>query len=72
MSSALTIRIDEELDELLTRVAEGSGLSRSEVARQALRRQLRVALLDRVRERLIPYAEAQGLLTDEDVFDEVS
>ena len=49
-----------------------SGRSRSEVVREALRRQLQLLRFERIRERLLPFAEARGYLTDEDVFDEVS
>jgi predicted transcriptional regulator len=72
MNRTLNIRIDEGLEDLLTRVAEQNGSSRSAVAREALRRHLRITLLDHVRERLAPFAAAHGLETDEDVFGEVS
>jgi hypothetical protein len=37
-----------------------------------LRRQLAIDVFDQVRRRVAPFAEAQGLLTDEDVFKIVS
>ncbi len=40
--------------------------------RDALRRQLSLMRFERTRRRLIPYAEARGYLTDEDVFRDVS
>ncbi|TRZ54211.1 CopG family transcriptional regulator, partial [bacterium] len=39
-TSTLTIRLDEDLDRLLTKVAKQAGRNRSEIAREALRRQL--------------------------------
>jgi len=72
MSGAITVRIDPELERLLDRVAERTGRSRSEVTRDALRRQLAIELLDDLRRRVAPFAEARGLLTDEDVFELVS
>jgi hypothetical protein len=40
--------------------------------RDALKRQLAVAQLEDLRRRIMPFAEAQGYLTDEDVFRDVS
>lgn len=72
MPSPLTVRLDEELEEALERYCEESGRSRSDVVREALRRQLSLLRFEKVRERILPFAEARGYLTDEDVFDEVS
>jgi predicted transcriptional regulator len=72
MSTTITIRLDDQLSESLDRAAESSGRTRSEVVRDALRRQLAISALDDVREQLIPLAEAHGWLTDEDVFRDVS
>lgn len=72
MPSPLTVRLDEELEEALERYCQESGRSRSDVVREALRRQLTLLRFEKVRERILPFAEARGYLTDEDVFDEVS
>ena len=45
---------------------------RSEIAREALRRQLRISQFEALRRRVMPFAEARGYLTDEDVFRDVS
>ncbi len=71
-SAAVTIRLDPELEELLDRVCRDTGRSRSEVVREALRRQLTLDLLEEARRQLIPFAEARGIYTDEDVFKLVS
>ena len=71
-NASLTIRLDKDIADLLSKVSRKAGRSRSEVAREALRRQLRIARFDQLRRRIMPFAEAQGFLTDEDVFDEVS
>jgi predicted transcriptional regulator len=71
-TSTLTIRMDEELFALLDRVTKRSGRNRSEIAREALRRQLRVTRFDNLRKRVMPFAEARGYLTDDDVFAAVS
>jgi predicted transcriptional regulator len=71
-TSALTIRLDPQLDRQLDRLAKRSGRSRSEIARGALRRQLAVLQLEEARKQILPFAEARGYLTDEDVFREIS
>ncbi len=71
-TSILTIRLDKDLDDLLTKASRRSGKTRSEIAREALRRQLRVSQFEALRQRIMPFAEARGYLTDEDVFAEVS
>jgi len=71
-SSALTIRLDRELERQLTRLARRTGRSRSELVREALRRQLALVEFQDLRRRIMPLAEAQGYLTDEDVFRDVS
>jgi len=71
-TSALTIRLDRDLQHRLARQAKRLGLSRSEVAREALRRQLALAEFENLRRRVMPFAEARGYVTDEDVFRDVS
>ena len=72
MSKTITIRLDDKLAKKLDHVAEHSGRTKSDVIRDALRRQLSIAILDEVREELVPLAEKHGWYTDEDVFREIS
>jgi len=72
VSNTITIRLDEKLAKKLAHVAERSGRTRSDVIRDALRRQLAITILDEVREELVPLAEKQGIYTDEDVFRKLS
>jgi predicted transcriptional regulator len=71
-TATLSIRLDEDLDRLLGKASKQVGKSRSEVAREALRRQLRLTQFEAIRRRMMPFAEARGFLTDEDVFSQVS
>jgi predicted transcriptional regulator len=71
-NATLTIRLDEDLNRLLDEAAKKSGRNRSDIAREALKRQLRLSRFEAVRKRIMPLAEARGFLTDEDVFSEVS
>ena len=72
MKEAITIRLDEALERRLAEVVRRTGRTRSEIVREALRRQLDVMAFEEARTRLMPYAEAAGWLTDEDVFREIS
>jgi predicted transcriptional regulator len=72
VKTAVTIRLDETLDERLERMTVLSGKTRSEIVREALRRHLAGMQFEQLRERLMPFAEANGYLIDEDVFRELS
>jgi predicted transcriptional regulator len=61
-----TIRLDKDLDALLTKASQRSGKNRSVIAREALRRQLCLEHFEEIRKRGMPFAEARGYLTDED------
>ena len=71
-TAAITIRLDPSLEELLDQVCSKTGRSRSEVVREALRRQLTLQLFEEARHQIVPFAEAQGIFTDEEVFNLVS
>jgi len=72
MKGALTIRLDEDLERLLDRLCAETGRTRSDVVRDALRRQLGLLRFEQLRRQVMPFAEARGYLTDEDVFRDVS
>jgi predicted transcriptional regulator len=71
-TSAFTIRLDPDLERQLGRMAVATGRSRSDLVRDALRRQLALLQFEQLRRRVVPFAEARGYLTDEDVFRDVS
>jgi predicted transcriptional regulator len=72
MNSILTIRLDEDLQSLLDRACTMAGRTRSDLAREALKRQLAITTFEQLRQQVMPYAEKAGLLTDEDVFQAIS
>jgi predicted transcriptional regulator len=72
MKATVTVRLDDDLNQQLTEAAEALGQSRSDIVRDALRRQLSVLRFETLREQVMPFAEARGYLTDEDIFDDVS
>lgn len=68
MRQTVAVSLPEELAAELDALAEREGASRSEIVRDALRRYLAVREFHRLREAILPVAEAQGVYTDEDVF----
>jgi predicted transcriptional regulator len=68
----ITIRLDHELNLLLTRISQSTGKNKSDIIRQALVRQLRIDQFEEIRRQVLPFAEARGLLIDEDIFFQVS
>lgn len=72
MSGNISFRLPDDLRRDLARLAKRQKRPASEIAREALRRYMAVEEVRDLRRRLRPYAEAQGFLTDEDVFKAVS
>jgi predicted transcriptional regulator len=72
MSATLSIRLDRTTQKMLSQVCRRDRRRKSEIVRDALRRQLSIQLFERLRREIMPFAEARGYLTDEDVFREVS
>jgi predicted transcriptional regulator len=70
-TAMLTIRLDAELEDLLAKASHRTGKNRSEIAREALRRQIRLETFEELRKRIMPFAEARGYLTDEDIFTKI-
>lgn len=71
-SSTVTIRLEPKIQRELDRLSRELGRSRSDIVRDAVRRQVALLRFERSRRALLPLAEAQGILTDEDVFRVVS
>jgi predicted transcriptional regulator len=72
MNTTISIRLDKNLDRELARLAKRTGRSKSELAREALRRQFAILRFRELRRQAMPQAEAAGYLTDEDVFRDIS
>ncbi len=67
MKNALTIRIEPDLERLLDRLCRETGRTRSDIVREALRRQFQLQRFETLRRRVLPFAEARGFLTDDDI-----
>ncbi|MDY6823823.1 MAG: ribbon-helix-helix protein, CopG family [Thermodesulfobacteriota bacterium] len=68
----LTIRLPEELKADLQRISESEDKPVSDIVRESLRRYIAVTKFRALRRRVLPFAEAQGLMTDEDIFEALS
>lgn len=72
MSTSITIRLDPSLSQLLDRLVEQTGRTRSEIVREALQRQLSLIRFEQLRRQVLPFAEARGYLTDEGIARDIS
>jgi predicted transcriptional regulator len=72
MKGAVTIRLDADLEKLLDLLCRQTGRTRSDLVRDALRRQLSLLRFEQLRRKTLPFAEARGYLTDEDIVRDVS
>jgi predicted transcriptional regulator len=66
--STLTLRVPDDLDRALDRQSVALGISKSDLAREALRSYLKVAEFRALRKKLVNHAKARGINTDDDVF----
>lgn len=72
MSDTITIKLSKKLQKELGVVTKTENVSRSEVIREALTRYIAVKRFHQLRKQVLPFAEAEGLLTDEDIFKAIS
>jgi len=72
MKDTITIRLPEKLQKELDSVVKEEHTSKSEIIRDAIERYLALKKFRQLRKKVLPFAEAQGLLTDEDIFKAIS
>jgi len=72
MGDTITIRLPEKLQRDLDKVVKAEKTSKSELIRDAIERHLSLKRFQQLRKKVLPFAEAEGLLTDEDVFRTIS
>ena len=71
--AVVTVRLDAKLDRELDRLSKSLGQSKSDITRDALKRQVALLRFRRTRQAILAEREpVSGVLTDEDVFDAVS
>ncbi|QPN61972.1 ribbon-helix-helix protein, CopG family [Synechococcus sp. CBW1004] len=69
---SLKIPLDDPTAQLLEAVCAETGRSRSEIVRDALRRQLRLMRFEGLRRQALPFGEAAGWRNEDEVFAAVS
>lgn len=70
--TTITVRIPDSLKEELQCISEDQHKPVSDLVRESIRRYVAVERFRQLRRKTLPFAEVQGLLTDEDVFKEIS
>jgi predicted transcriptional regulator len=68
LEKTLSIRISQEMRKELESLSKVEKRPLSDLVRESLREFLVVRKFRRLRKRTLPFAEAQGFLTDEDIF----
>jgi len=70
--STLTIRLPDELKADLQKFSQEQNKPVSDVVRESIRRYVAIEKFRAIRKKVLPFAEAQGFLTDDDVFKAIS
>ncbi len=69
MSTMITIRLSDDLRAELEKISKIADKPLSDVVRESLRRYVAIQQFRRLRRKVLPFAESQGLLTDDDIFE---
>ena len=72
MQEQITVLVPSELKVALEQLTRSAGASSDELVGEAIKQYLFVRRFRTLRERMAPTARAQGIVTDQDVFDRVS
>ena len=70
--NTLTIRLPDDLRSDLQQISKKQHKPVSDVVRESLRRYVAIEKFRALRKKVLPFAEAQGFMTDEDVFKAIS
>lgn len=66
--TTLTVRIPDRMRRELKSLSKEEKKPVSDIVRESIRRHVALERFRALRKTVLPYAEAQGILTDEDVF----
>ena len=72
MSQTMTVRIPDELRNDLKKISQMQGVPVSDLVRESLKKYVLLYRFRKLRDMVLPFAEAQGILTDEDVYKLIS
>ncbi len=62
----------DDLRKELQKISQEESKPMSDLVRESLQRYISIYKFRRLRNKVLPFAESQGILTDEDVFNEIS
>ena len=72
MSNIISIRIPEDLRKDLQEMSKNESRPVSDLIRESLKKYIAIYRFRKLRDTVLPFAESQGILTDDDVFKLVS
>ncbi len=72
MKQTLTIRISDDLRKELKKISQEESIPVSDLVRDSLNRYIAIRKFRGIRNKILPFAESQGILTDEDVYKLIS
>ena len=70
--TTLTIRLPGDLRAELEKLSRAEQRAVSDIVRESIRRYVAIEKFRALRKKALPFAEAQGFLTDEDIFRAIS
>ena len=70
--TTLTIRLSDDLRSELEKISRAEQKAVSDIVRESIRRYVAIEKFRALRKKALPFAEAQGFLTDEDIFRAIS
>lgn len=72
MSDIISIRLPEDIRKKLKDISRDESRSVSDLVRDSLKKYIAIHRFRKLRETVLPFAESQGILTDEDIFKIIS
>ncbi len=72
MKQTLAVRIPDDLRKELQEISKAEAKPISDLVRESIQRYVAIYRFRKLRNTILPFAEAQGILTDEDVFSAIS
>ena len=72
MKQTLTVRLPDDLRKELQQISDSEAKPISDLVRESIQRYVSIYNFRKLRNTILPFAEAQGILTDEDVFRSIS
>ncbi|OIO75518.1 MAG: hypothetical protein AUJ85_02855 [Elusimicrobia bacterium CG1_02_37_114] len=66
--TTFTIRLPDNLKTEIEKVAKEEKIPAGQLVRESIDRYVSILRFKRIRKKVLPFAESQGLITDEDVF----